>query len=190
MSSKAKSRISLTKHVQERRAKGHIPPNVLREVGEYLVKLLPENAEDGTYKFYNNTTVAIIKKTHGGLGRYRFITFYGKTGYTISVKDGNFGEFKVCKSREKTKGLRVVKPDEYIKLIIPKNIQDKITKGTYYIKEIHEVSLPRVRFLVISKFNDNLVTLLGRDGSLVGTLHKNKLDFIDLKEEEWKTQQA
>ncbi len=190
-------KLSLTKHVLERRKKGNIPPDRLRFVMQHLIdQHSMEDKLDGAYKFRRGGTQAVIVKKGA---KFRFITFFGQTGYVIDSDD--IGEFNCIHQSEEylkikadKKALRAqrknyrkeAKLTDPLKRLSMEN-QKKIKKGTFEILVIdivHQVLLHdkmghRPFHILVSKYNSyNFVEVLKFDGAKIQTMHKNTWEAI------------
>lgn len=177
-------KIVLTKHVKERRTKGHIPPNRLVIFLKYLLKQHSEFlTKNGFYIFYKGGTRAVIKKEED---KYIFITFYGTTGWIIDNND--FGIFQ-CKyqseeslneKKEKRKNQKQrteVDLNRTDLVLITKDRKEKLKK-TYKLKKLYENNFFNGAYYVFYSENDLLVDILRKNGSFVKTMTKSMFSSI------------
>ena len=187
-------RLSLTIHVQQRRAAGNIPPDRLKFVMEHLItQHNMDLKDDGTYKFRKGGTQAIILKTDK---KYRFITFFGPTGYVIDSDDiGDFNcvhqtpEYLEAKKRRSIiNRMRVRKPRKQRATREPakhmsRDIQQKLKRETFELlvltphqqQNLQKLYGQQPYHILLSKFDSyQFVEILDYSGKLITTLHKNK----------------
>ena len=191
-------KLSLTKHVQDRRKTGKIPPDRLRFVMNHLIEQhnLTE-VKDGTYKFRKGGTQAVIVKKSNN---FKFITFFGPTGYVIDTDDiGIFNckyqSAEYLKSKEERKARRrnkalkkEVNIGEPLKNLSREN-KAKMKRGTFTIIQLNKIqqNILHSKFghrpfhLLKSKFDSySFIELLKYDGGHIKTLHKSFLAEIEL----------
>lgn len=186
-------KLVLTKHVQERRKKGNIPPNILKQVMVHLINQHNlENQQDGTYKFRKAETQAVMTKKGQ---KFVFITFFGPTGYVIDADD--FGEFsctfqsiEYLREKEKRKKRRALRKKKDMTnsgeplLNLSQLNKAKLKKGTFeiivipekYQKQLHNEIGSRPYHFLISKFNVSLVEILKYDGGKIKTVQKTSIE--------------
>lgn len=184
-------KLSLTQHVLERRKGGNIPPDRLRFVMQHLIdQHSMEDKIDGSYKFRKAGTQAIILKKGN---KFRFITFFGPTGYVIDNDDiGIFNcvhqseEFLKLKAEKKARRALRPKGKETNTGMPLKNLssanKEKLKRGTFEVQLLdqalqdfaHSKYGQRPYHILVSKHNSyNFIELLKYDGGKVETIHKN-----------------
>ena len=194
-------KLSLTTHVQERRKSGNIPPDRLRFVMNHLIdqhNMLEK--EDGAYKFRKGGTQAVIVKKANS---FRFITFFGATGYVINSDDiGIFNcvfqspeylkakeERKSCRKQKRIRGQKKeTNTGAPLKNLSGIN-KGKLKRGTFSIvlltlqqqETLHKQFGHRPYQLLVSNFDSyTLIEVLKYDGGSIKTLHKNFMNEFNI----------
>lgn len=183
-------KIILTKHVKERRKKGHIPEDKLRMLCRYLTETHSlSDKDDGLYKFRSGPACAVISKKNNTAV---FVTFFGSTGWLIDTDKKDLSEFscvyqgKDSNDRKRLKKEGKIQKDKSEKKDRVQSKLNRFINADTSLKRLsnnHKKLLKRGTFEVVELDIDTRVKLrenIGRAPAFLFISKHDNYNFIDV----------